>query len=64
MPEATGSTPETTGTTPEESEPAPVTGDTMSDVESAMPEADVSKEPDAGSGTGVPAPPDDPPATP
>ncbi len=32
----------------------------MSDVESAMPEADVSKEPDAGSGTGVPAPPEAP----
>jgi hypothetical protein len=60
MPESTG-TPETTGTTPEASEPAPETGDTMSDVESAMPEADVSKEPDAGSGTGVPAPPEDPP---
>ena len=41
----------------EASEPTPATGDTMSDVESAMPEADVSKEPDAGSGTGVPAPP-------
>jgi hypothetical protein len=34
----------------------------MSDVESAMPEADMSKEPDAGSGTGVSAPPEDPPA--
>jgi hypothetical protein len=64
MPEATGTTPEATGTTPEANEPAPETGDTMSDVESAMPEADVSKQPDAGSGTGVPPPPDDPPATP
>jgi hypothetical protein len=40
-----------------------VTGDPTSEAESAMPEADVSKPPDPGSGTGVPAPPEDPPAT-
>ena len=70
MPEATATTPEATGatpdepsaTTPEASEPTPVTGDTMSDVESAMPEADMSKEPDTASGTGVPQPPEAPPA--
>ena len=57
--------PESGSAMPESGEP-PATGGTMSDVESAMPEADVSKEPDAGSGTGVPAPPEapeqDPPA--
>ena len=47
----------------EPNERTPVTGDTMSDAESAMPEADVSKQPDAGSGTGVPAPAEDPPGT-
>jgi hypothetical protein len=61
MPEAGSTSPEAGSTLPESGEPV-VTGDTMSDVESAMPEADMSKEPDAGSGTGVPAPPEDPPA--
>ena len=51
-PEAAGTTPEAPGTTPEANEPTPVTGDTMSDAESAMPEADVSKPPDAGLGDG------------
>jgi len=62
-PEAPGTTPGAPGTTPEANEPTPVTGDPMSEAESAMPEADVSKPPDPGSGTGVPAPPEDPPAT-
>ena len=63
MPEAGATTPEAPGTTPEANEPTPVTGDPMSEAESAMREADVSKPPDPGSGTGVPAPPEDPPAT-
>jgi hypothetical protein len=61
--------PAAAGTMPESGDPIPATGDTMSEVESAMPEADVSgsTEPEAGSGTGVPAPPapeEDPPSTP
>ena len=47
---------------PQTTEPAPSTGDAPSVGGSAMPEADMSKEPDPGSGTGVPAPPEDPPA--
>jgi hypothetical protein len=61
MPEAGATTPESGSEMPESGAP-PAAGETMSDVESAMPEADVSKEPDAGSGTGVPAPEHDPPA--
>jgi len=61
MPESSA-TPDS-GESPASGEP-PATGTTMSDVESAMPEADVSKEPDAGSGTGVPAPPQAPPQDP
>ena len=64
MPEA-GATPMAEPAVPESSDPTPTTGDTMSEVESAMPEADVSgsNEPDTGSGTGVPAPEEDPPGT-
>jgi hypothetical protein len=70
MPEATGTPSETGATTSqpgsassEAGVPTPVTGDPMSDVESAMPEADMSAHPDPGSGTGVPASQEDPPAT-
>jgi hypothetical protein len=63
MPESGSAMPESGSAMPESGEP-PAAGTTMSDVESAMPEADVSKEPDAGSGTGVPAPPAAPPEAP
>jgi hypothetical protein len=63
LPESGSTTPEPGATMPESGE-SPATGDTMSDVESAMPEADVSKEADAGSGTGVPAPPEAQPEAP
>jgi hypothetical protein len=58
--------PAAAGSMPESGDPTPATGDTMSEVESAMPEADVSGSSGSatGSGTGVPAPEEDPPGTP
>lgn len=55
--------PEATGAASEAGVPTPAAADPMTEVESAMPEADMSAHPDPGSGTGVPAPQEDPPAT-
>jgi hypothetical protein len=66
MPEAGGTTPDPSGgMTPEPATPdtGTTTVGTVPDAGTVMPEADVSTPTDPGSGTGVPAPQEDPPAT-